>query len=318
MNGRTETTIVTIGDAGYLWGIFLLVASARKAGMAERFLVGSKGFGEKERRVLEQLGGVDIMPLDGVARSLTCLKARVILQAKTDTVAWADSDGFFTGNVSELLPPDTPEEIHFRLRTAPEMPAAFRGRRLREGGGTPQDVLDAWRRDVAAVAGGALDEARYLTAGSAAFFALSIARHRRFLEIWDALQTRVLPERDVGVVDTSLEFYHQLDESTLNACLNFVPDAPRVQREFWMNKDRGRLYAHFIGRPKPWTGWTRRAFRHFDAYVAVAAWAEAAGLELPGPMPASLRAENKRRCGLLAPWTTFKPKLARRLGKWFG
>jgi hypothetical protein len=33
MSGAQDNTIVTIGDIHYLWGLFLLVASARKAGM---------------------------------------------------------------------------------------------------------------------------------------------------------------------------------------------------------------------------------------------------------------------------------------------
>lgn len=310
-----STTIVTIGDIHYLWGIFMLIASARKAGMDEPFLVGTKNFDGRGERVLKQLGGVDILSFDGVARSLTCLKAKALLEARTEFVTWADSDGFFTGNVSDILAPENPGEIHFRLRAPEEMPPAFKGRRLREGGGTPQAVLDAWRKDVAAVAGGALEEPRYATTGSASFFSLSMARHRRFLEIWDALQERVLPQRDVGVVDTSLEFYHQLDESTLNACLDFAPEAPRVQDTYRMNKDRARLYMHFIGRPKPWEGWTKRAFRFFDEYAEVLGWAEERGLELPGKVPGSLEPGNKTLCRLLIPWTELKPRLARRLAR---
>ena len=314
---KHPTTIVTIGDIHYLWGIFMLVASARKAGMDEPFLVGTKNFDDRGVRVLKQMGGVDILPLDGVARSLTCLKAKALLEARTEFVAWADSDGFFTGNVSDILTPENPEEIHFRLRAPAEMPPAFKGQRLREGGGTPQAVLDVWRKDVAAVAGGALETPRYDTTGSASFFSLSLARHRRFLEIWDALQERVLPQRDVGVVDTSLAFYHQLDESTLNACLDFAPDAPRVQETYRMNKDRRRLYMHFIGRPKPWEGWTKRAFGFFDEYGEVLDWAVSRGLELPGAVPGCLKAGNKRLCRLLIPWTELKPRLARRMARVF-
>ena len=295
-----------------------MVASARKADMDEPFLVGTKAFDARGERVLRQLGGVDIVPLDGVARSLTCLKAKVLLNVRTEFATWADSDGFFTGNVSELLPPGNPEEIHFRLRTPAEMPAAFKGHCFGEDGlSIPRAVRDVWRRDVAAVAGTALETSRHETTGSAAFFALSMARNRRFLEIWDALQERVLPQRDVGVVDTSLEYYHQLDESTLNACLDFAPDAPPVQEKFLMDKERGRLFMHFISRPKPWEGWTKRAFRFFDEYVDVLEWATGRGLELPGAVPACLRRENKRRCRWLIPWTTLKPKLAKRLSRAF-
>ncbi|MCR5414533.1 MAG: hypothetical protein K6F50_07400 [Kiritimatiellae bacterium] len=313
-----DNTIVTIGDINYLWGIFLLVASARKAGMKEPFLVGVKRFTPEAKRILGQLGGVEIVELDGVTRSLTCLKANVMLKAGTGYATWADSDAFFTGDASGILAPASPDEIHFRLRSPAEMPAAFKGRTFGEDGSSiPKAVLGAWRRDVAEVAGAAAPEARYATSGSAAFFSLSLARHRRFLETWDALQAKVLPERDVGVVDRSLEFYHQLDESTLNACLNFAPDAPRVQRTFRMDKDRSRLFVHFIARPKPWQGWTARAFRFFGEYVGVVEWAEASGLALPGPVPACLKRSNRLLMRLLVPWATLRPKIARRLARVF-
>lgn len=313
-----SNTIVTIGDVNYLWGIFMLIASARKAGMGEPFIVGIKGFDERAENVLRQLGNVELVNLDGVDRSLTCLKPKVMLRAKTEFVTWADSDAFFTGNVSDILPPANPDEIHFRLRTPPEMPAAFKDHEFGEDGRSiPKAVLDVWRADIASVAGEAAQKSRYETSGSAAFASLSIKRYRKFLEIWEALVEKVLPKRNVGVVDRSLEFYHQLDESTLNACLNFVIDAPRVQGEFRMNRERERLFVHFIAQPKPWVGWTRRALRFFDEYVAVAAWAKEKGLELPGPLPPALKSSRRTIVGLLAPWTELKPKIARRLKKLF-
>ena len=309
-----NNTIVTIGDINYLWGIFMLVASARKAGMDEPFLIGIKGFAPEAEKTLLQFGNVRTIPLDGVRRSLTCLKAKVMLDATTEFVTWADSDGFFTGNVSDLLPPDDPDFVHFRLRTPEEMPAAFKNHTFGEDGRRiPAKVLETWSEDVAEVAGSAAPGPRYETSGSAAFVSFSLARHRRFLEIWDALQAKVLPERNVGVVDKSLLYYHQLDESTLNAALNFVPDAPRVQKVFRMNKDRARLFVHFIAQPKPWMGWTKRAFRFFDEYTAVAEWAAREGLLLPGPLPACLKSGNKRLMRALVPWMTLKPKLLRRI-----
>lgn len=312
IEAASNNTVVTIGDINYLWGIFMLIASARKSGMNEAFLVGVKDFPPRAERVLTQLGGVEIVRLDEDRRSLACMKPHVMLQADTEYVTWADSDAFFTGNVSELLPPESPEEVHFRLRSPTEMPAAFKGYAL--GGGAsliPDDIAAVWRRDVERIAGSAADSLRYATTGSSCFCALSLARHRRFLEIWNALQDEVLPLRNVGVVDKSLKYYHQLDESTLNACLNFVPDAPRVQKVFRMDKDRARLFVHFIARPKPWIGWTKRAFRFFDEYVSVAAWAAKHGYELPGELPDCLKAENKARMKFLIPWMTLKPKLAK-------
>lgn len=315
---KRDNTIVTIGDINYLWGIFLLIASARRSGMDEPFLVGVKKFTPDAERVLTQFGGVRVVNLDGEKRSLTCLKARVMLDVETEYATWADSDAFFTGNVSEILVPDSPDEIHFRLRAPFEMPGAFRGHTFGEDGmSIPKAVLEAWRKDIEEVAGEARGEPRYATSGSASFCSFSMARFRKFAEVWHALQMKVLPDRDVGVEDRSLRYYHQLDESTLNACLNFVVDAPRVQDVYRMDKERNRLFVHFIARPKPWEGWTKRAFRHFDEYVSVVEWAVAQGLTLPGPVPGSLIRPRKGLMRALIPWMTLKPKIVRRLKRLF-
>ena len=319
-NSSPRNTIVTIGDINYLWGIFMLIASARKSGMDEPFLVGIKDFTPQAERILTQCGNVTTVSLNGVKRSLTCLKPHVMLLAGTEFVTWADSDAFFSGNVSELLPPESPEEIHFRLRSLPEMSGDPKCTSIEDGKSLiAPELLAAWRHDVAEIVGdaGVPETPRYATTGSGCFCALSLERHRRFLEIWDELQDRVLPHRDVGVVDRSLKYYPQLDESTINACLNFVPDAPRVQKVFKMDKDREHLFVHFIARPKPWQGWTRRAFRFFDEYVAVARWAQQQGLELPSALPSCLKAENKGRMKFLIPWMTLKPKLKKRLRRIF-
>ena len=312
-------TIVTIGDVNYLWGIFMLIASARKAAMDEPFLVGCRAFTPEAERILTQLGGVSLVPLDRVSRSLTCYKAHVMLDARTEFVTWADSDAFFTGNVSELLLPESNGEIHFRLRAPAELPGILWRRKFGcDGTEVPPQVLDVWRRDVAEIAGRAVDEPRFRTAGSACFCSLSIARFREFLKVWHELQMKVLPEKDVGVADRSLLYYPQLDESTLNACLMFMEDAPGVQRTFRMDKDRSRLFVHFIAQPKPWMGWTSRAFRFFDEYVSVLDWASAQGYERPGKVPACLKASNKRLMKALIPWMTLKPKIVKRLRRVFG
>ena len=313
-----DNTIVTIGDINYLWGIFLLIASARKAGMREPFLVGCKRFTPRARQVLEGLGDVCFVDLDHATRSLTCYKPFTMLQAKTRFVTWVDSDAFFTGNVSEILTPVDEGEIHFRMRPPSELPGLIWKRHF-DGDcmSVPKPVLDVWRRDVEEVGGKASAEPCFTTTGSACFCSLSLARHREFLEVWHRLQMKVLPDRDVGVADRSLRFYPQLDESTQNACLAFWPGAPRPQKEFLMNKERDRLFVHFIARPKPWEGWTKRAFRFFDEYVSVVEWAASQGLVLPGPIPGCLMRSRKGLMRVLIPWMTFKPKIAKRLKRLF-
>lgn len=314
-----DNTIVTIGDINYLWGIFLLIASARKAGMQEPFLVGVKRFTPWARRVLEQLGDISFVDLDDATRSLTCYKPFTMLRAKTEFVTWADSDAFFTGNVSSLLPPNPAGAIHVRMRLPDELPGLVWGRSFGgDGRSVPRQVHAAWRRDVEELGCKVSAEPSFVTTGSACFCALSLARHRHFLEVWHELQMKVLPERDVGVADRSLKIYPQLDESTLNACLAFCQDAPRPQETFRLNKDRARLFVHFIAQPKPWRGWTRRSFRFFDEYVAVVDWAKSQGLELPGPVPSCLAAKNKGWMRMLIPWTTLKPKFVRRIRRLVG
>ena len=78
------------------------------------------------------------------------------------------------------------------------------------------------------------------------------------------------------------------------------------------------MFVHFIARPKPWEGWTKRAFRFFDEYVSVVEWAASQGLALPGPVPGCLKAKNKACMRMLIPWMTLKPKLVRRIKRVLG
>ena len=301
-----NNTICTAGDHNYLWGLFLLIASMRRFGMDEPVIVGTKGFTDRDRRVLEQFGGVRLVSLDHAAHSLTCHKAEVMLAARTDFVTWADSDAMFKGNCSALLLPPDADEIRVRRRCAEEMPGAFpKGYDLRR-------ILPAWRKDVAAAAG--LDAAalpgvteRFVASFrscSACF--LSVARSReRFLRTWHTLMMR-LPKGDAGVVDKSLVAYHQLDESCLNAVLAFLPDAPKVTETYGLDRDPERIYLHFIGRPKPWEGWTPRSARHIEAVVST-------GLELPGDVPSSLRRNRLALHRATARWNELWFKARKRL-----
>lgn len=311
----TANTVVTAGDANYLWGLFLLLASMRASGMDEPVIVGTKGFSSADADVLAQFGGVRLLPLDGDGRSLTCCKARMMLAAETDFVTWADSDALFQGNCSALLPPPDAQTIRVRRRSAAEMPGAF------PKGYDLSRILPTWRADVASVAGLPLAAIPEVTAADVAAFrscsacCLSLARSQeRFLRAWHALMMR-LPAGDVGVVDRSLACYHQLDESCLNACLAFLPDAPRVTATYGLDRDPSHLFLHFIGRPKPWEGWTPRSARHIETVVATVEWAVAQGLRLPGgDVPFPLRRAHLALCRRTARLNELAFKIRRRLG----
>ena len=315
-----RNTICTAGDHNYLWGLFLLITSMRRFGMDEPVIVGTEGFTGRDCRVLEQFGGVTFLSLDHADRSLTCHKAEVMLRAETPFVTWADSDALFTGNCSDLLTPPDAAQIHVRRRGLAEMGLAFP---------PPYDltrILPTWRVDVASAAGIDVAAIPEVTAADVAAFRscsacfLSVARSQeRFLRVWHELMMR-LPKGDVGVVDRSLACYHQLDESCLNAALSFLPDAPRVTATYALDKDPSRLFAHFIGRPKPWEGWTPRSVRHIEAVVSTVEWAAAEGLELPGDMPPSLRRDRLAFNRATARWSElwFKVRKRLRAGRRYG
>ena len=308
-----NNTVATAGDINYLWGLFMLIASMRKSGMDEPVLVGAYKFTPEAEEILKQLGDVTIYTLKDIDHSLTCYKPLVMLQAQTEYITWADSDGYFVGNCSKRLPPLTPDEIHVRMRSPEENPGAFRGYEYGEDGrGIPKEILNAWKADIAGN-----DEPRNPRSCSAC--CLSVHRNARpFLQKWHDQMMKVLPAGNVGVVDRSLKYYHQLDESVLNSVLNFWPQAPRISDTYRLDKDRGELFVHFVGIPKPWIGWIPYSFRHFDTYTAVAAWAVEQGFKLPGPLPYSLKASNKTLCRMLQQPILMRSRIQKRLKKWFG
>ena len=128
---------------------------------------------------------------------------------------------------------------------------------------------------------------------------------------------KVLPAGNVGVVDHTLKYYHMLDESVLNSVLSFYPEAPRVSDEYRLDKDANELFCHFWGNPKPWNGWTKYSFRHFDAYTAVAEWTVAQGFKLPGPLPACLKASNRTKCRMMLGPVELNMRIRRRLKRMF-
>ena len=290
--------------------MFLLVASMRKSGMDEPVIVGAKGLAPEDEAVLKQFGDVSIYSLDSTKRNLTCHKPEVMLRADTDYITWTDGDAFFTGNCSELLPPEEPGAIHIRQRAPEENIMAFVGHNFGEDGKSfPKAILEQWQKDV-----NGNDKPAYLQACSACF--LSVHRNSRiFLEKWHKQIQFILPKRNVGVTDKKLTYYHQLDESVLNSLLYFYPHAPKVSGTFKLNKDYKHCYIHFAGSPKPWMSWIPSSITHFDQYVDVVEYVVAQRYKLPSRVPFSLKRKNKFLCQLLARPMQIRAKILNQLKK---
>ena len=305
-----NNTVITAGDMNYVWGIAMLVASMRKNGMDEPVIVGGKNLTEDAVGMLERLGGVRVIPVD-TARSLTCMKPEIMLAADTDYITWVDGDGFFTGNCSSRLIPERPDEIHIRKRTSRENPLAFRNFDFGEDGYTiPRPILEAWRRDC----GNPAARPRILQSCSACFLSVHKSA-RQFLCDWRDRMNALLPNDNIGVVDTRLKFYHQLDESVLNSLLCFGKNAPKVARQYRLDKDEDALFVHFVGVPKPWRAWTPQSIGRFDKYTQVADFAKNAGWFDSERLPFALDRKHKLFCRLAAAPTALKTKITNRLAK---
>ncbi len=292
---ESNITVVTASDMNYLWGVFLLIASMRAGGMAEKALVLGSGYTEKAKALLHQFGEVEIHDAEPSKRSMTCQKPDALLLARTDYAVWADCDGFFAGNCSKYLVDPAPEKLHLRRRSVAEMCRTF-ARFYAPGetpGGIPAEFRRIWQRDV-----GERQEAAATVCCSACFLGLH-RRNRAFLERWRDQMHRVLPDDDVGVVDSRSTAYFQTDEAVLNSLLCYLFDAPPLSDDFRLDKDENGTYIHFVCHPKPWNGWTPYAFPAYDRYLAVVEYLLEGGYELPGPLPFSLTPGNKKACRIL-------------------
>ena len=308
-----NNTIVTICDAGCLWGVFLLICSMRKNGMDEPVIAGVFNMTSEAEKILSGPGGVTVFPLDDVRRSPACCKPLVMLQARTDYITWADGDGFFTGNCSERLIPLRDDEIHIRTRSCRENHRVFRHcPGFRHGPNIPKRILNAWRKDVCD-----LSFPRIGRSCSASF--LSVHRSAvPFLSRWQEQMESVFPAGDAETVDRSLKYYHRLDESVLNSLLAFSSLAPRPSGEYRLDKNPEEMFIHFVGSPKPWENWSYRNFKYFDSYTSAADYACRQGFRLPGgELPFSLDRKNRDRCALMRSRVSLSCKIRNGIKRFF-
>lgn len=309
MDGKTNSTVVTAGDAAYAWGTLLLVASMRRNGMPHPVVVGAMDWPETMKRRLLALGGTKIVELPKSRQCVACQKPLLMGcdEVETDWVCWADADGAFIGDCSEWLAGGSPDEIV--IRRYDPVPPDF----------TPTN-LETWRRDVERLCGRALPASRLATRVNSAFIVIH-RRQREFLARWKRQIEGVLPA-DVGIVMQQGEAYFQTDESVLASLLAFDPDAPAVAEAYPADGrvDPARYYAHFAYNPKPWQMWNARAMRWRGDVWAVADWLVERGIVAARDLPLPLRRgwwPLWRALVPAAPWVWRAKKLSRKVGRTF-
>ncbi len=285
MNART--TIVTACDRNYVWGAYLLIASAARSIPTVPVHLLHTGFSEADLALFRQFPGVRLMPMSDSNRRNVCnRKAEAILSADTEFVAWLDADCFVIGDITELLVP-TNGEFQIQLRDRTENARVWRHHYApgEARGGLPREVRQRWSADV-----GQLSEPRIDTT----CVTNAIVTHRRHLDFireWQSQIAKVLPAGDTGVVDKSRPEYFMTDESVFTSLLAFARNAPPISA-MRTNLEPARHVAHFGANPKPWKQWRHGVWYCNAPVLDVLDWTRAQGYRTP-PVPWSLRRSSR-------------------------
>lgn len=277
-----SVTIVTACDLNFLWGVFLLVASIHKEGLPVKVLFVQVGFDSDTEQYISQFPSVQVSRDDSDdPYSLNNRKAKAMLLADSDYVAWMDADCFVAGWIGDLLEPLN-GQLQARMRKPDENATVF-DRYYEPGdkhGSIPQWVLDRWRQDV-----GDNSSPRHDTTCPSNCFVI----HRDFMpfiELWDSHIRKFVNPTIKGAIDRENPAYWMTDESVLNSLLVFSSKAPDPSRYRLDNVDAGHI-VHFIGSPKPWIGWTRRFLYCLPKVFDLIEWLDKEGFRVP-PVPPSL------------------------------
>lgn len=292
MNSRV--TIVTACDQKFVWGAYILAASAA------RFIPGvplhllHAGFSDADLALFRQFPQVKLIPLSDSNRRNVCnRKAEAMLSAETEFVAWLDADCMVIGDIADLLIPLN-GEFQIQLREAGENAQVWRHHYAADENrsGIPRDVRARWQADVAQ---------RDVARGDTTCVTNVIVIHRRHLDFireWQSQIGRVLPAGDTGVVDKDRPEYFMTDESVFTSLLLFSHRAP-PNSEMRTNRIPERHIAHFGANPKPWKGWRLGVWYCNRPLLDLLDWARGQQLATP-PIPWSLRRSSRPFAYLLA------------------
>lgn len=280
-------TIVSACDRNFLWGAYLLAASAARFLPQTPVHILQTGFTDHDKALLEQFPTVKVLSLaDDDPRNVANRKSEALLSADTEFVAWLDADCMVIGDISKYLIPKN-GEFQIRMRAAAENVWVWRNHYApgEPRGGLPKSVLEKWCADV-----GQLNKPVVNSACVTNCFVLH-KRHLGFVRQWKSQIAKVIPPVHAGVVDNRNPAYFMTDESVMTSLLAFSNIAP-TPGEFLLDRDPAAHVAHFGANPKPWIQWRLRLWYCHAHIMGLLDWARANGHRTP-PMPWSLEKKNR-------------------------
>jgi lipopolysaccharide biosynthesis glycosyltransferase len=287
-----QCTIVSAADRNYFWGLLLLTASVRNAGLDCPVHLLVRDLSKEQIASLKALGDVSIEEIDPANRRNPCTWKPAALQgADAEYVAWMDADCLVIGDISKLLKPAN-DAFQIRVRDTAENANTY-SKLYAPGeahGPVPASVQATWQQDI--------DEEtvpRLQTAVVTNCFVLH-RRHLPFIEKWNAQIEKIMPQPDAGVVNHDQPAYFMTDESVLSSLLTFGSSVPPIA-DFQLDKFPEKHVAHFGVKPKPWKGWAQTTWYAYDDVMATIDYALKNCPDLP-ELPPSLQRKNRLRSAL--------------------
>lgn len=305
-----NVTIVTACDRNYLWGAFLLIASASRYMPHVPIHLLQGGFTEQDHEYFLQFPQVKVIPLsEGNHRNVSNRKSEAIFSAATEYIAWMDADCMIIGDVSSRL---VPSNGHFQIRLRePSENAWVWSKHYAPGetrGPVPQSVLQQWRQDIPQAVAPNIE-----TTCVANTFVIH-RQHLDFIQQWSDHINRFLPNRDDGLVVRAAPAYFMIDESVLSSLVTFSPLAPPIA-PFELNRDPRAHVAHFGASPKPWQRWRKQFWYCHREVMDLIDWLNDGGKKVP-PLPWAFQRSNTPWAWLLAQFDDAKQKVRSKLGAW--
>jgi len=289
-----KITIVSACDRNFLWGAYLLAASAARFLPQTPVHILQTGFTDDDKSLLEQFPSVKVLSLPANdPRNVANRKSEALLSADTEFVAWLDADCMVIGDIAPYLIPKN-GEFQIRMRAADENAWVWRNHYApgERRGGLPKSVLEKWRADV-----GQRDQPLVDAACVTNCFVLH-QRHLDFVRQWKSQIAKVIPPAHAGVVDNRNPAYFMTDESVMTSLLAFSSIAP-TPGEFALDRDAKAHVAHFGANPKPWIQWRWRLWYCYPHIMGLLDWARASGYRTP-PVPWSFLKKNRLPSYLIA------------------